>query len=234
MVVTYRKGAREEAEEESAHESYIGPRCSRTLPRVVLACSPFVYLETHSRCRFVSFRKGSSSAVAAAKADRTLSHESRSSFPGGIGRETKRLVSPTMVLKRLVILLPVLAHSPFVPRGAKGSCVAFQSLGAALLKSRGSERARRSRESRSRRAGRGEKAAHAFLPPPGIDFSTSGIRRCGCAVLAPSPSAAPLSGKSVRGAFQCSLGTALTGVAVPRAQAALTRVAAVAQEKGKA
>ena len=170
MVVTYRKGAREEAEEESAHESYIGPRCSRTLPRVVLACSPFVYLETHSRCRFVSFRKGSSSAVAAAKADRPLSHESRSSFPGGIGRETNRLVSPTMVLKRLVILLPVLAHSPFVPRGAKGSCVAFQSLGAALLKSRGPERARRSRESRSRRAGRGEKAAHAFLPPPGDRF----------------------------------------------------------------
>ena len=134
MVVTYRKGAREEAEEEPAHESYIGPRCSRTLPRVVLACSPFVYLETHSRCRFVSFRKGSSSAVAAAKADRPLSHESRSSFPGGIGRETNRLVSPTMVLKRLVILLPVLAHSPFVPRGAKGSCVAFQSLGAALLR----------------------------------------------------------------------------------------------------
>ena len=139
-----------------------------------------------------------------------------------------------MVLKRLVILLPVLAHSPFVPRGAKGSCVAFQSLGAALLKSRGPERARRSRESRSRRASRGEKAAHAFLPPPGIDFSTSGIRRCGCTVLAPSPSAAPLSGESVLGAFQCSLGTALTGVAVPRARVALTRVAAVAQVKGKA
>ena len=44
----------------------------------------------------------------------------------------------------------------------------------------------------------------------------------------------PCRGESVRGAFQCSLGTALTGVAVPRAQAALTRVAAVAQVKGKA
>ena len=147
------KGVREGARKESAHGSYIGPRCSRTLPRVVLACSPFVYLETHSRCRFVSFRKGSSSAVAAAKADRPLSHESRSSFPGGIGRETNRLVSPTMVLKRLIILLPVLAHSPFVPRGAKGSCVAFQ-FPSVPLSQESRHRARPSLSQESRRARR--------------------------------------------------------------------------------